>query len=302
MNRCFTAFAVVCALMLPISVSAHAGGTDSQGGHWDHGSGTYHFHHGYPAHSHVDQDGDGVLDCPYNFEDNTANASGNTGGGTGGAVSLSYTEGYNKGHAQGYKEGYTKGKEDGYSSGQRDLRLQLEREYNEKLESEKSEHGWSVVIAILIAGSPVLIGVHLFLCERKLEKERERHEEEKRKIKEDMRQSQNMAILKRISPGTEEYVKLPAGVQLDLKCIPVKGFVTEARPFGDYTVYVSANGSCYHRKESCCKGARPVHLFSLPGKIEACKTCTRNWPHESIVPEWYRQIKNGNTSDKKEKS
>lgn len=54
-----------------LGVSAHPGRTDSNGGHTDRDTGEYHYHHGYPAHDHYDMDGDGYLDCPYNFEDIT---------------------------------------------------------------------------------------------------------------------------------------------------------------------------------------------------------------------------------------
>lgn len=49
-----------------IESSAHSGGTDSRGGHRDHSTGDYHYHHGNPAHDHYDIDGDGIIDCPYN--------------------------------------------------------------------------------------------------------------------------------------------------------------------------------------------------------------------------------------------
>ena len=42
---------------------AHSGGTDSDGGHWDSSTSTYHYHHGYKAHAHTG----GV--CPYDFDD-----------------------------------------------------------------------------------------------------------------------------------------------------------------------------------------------------------------------------------------
>lgn len=42
---------------------AHSGGTDGSGGHYDHGTGEYHYHHGYPAHQHTN----GM--CPYDFDD-----------------------------------------------------------------------------------------------------------------------------------------------------------------------------------------------------------------------------------------
>lgn len=49
--------------VIPVSVFAHSGRTDSSGGHHDNknksGLGSYHYHHGYPAHLHPG----GV--CPY---------------------------------------------------------------------------------------------------------------------------------------------------------------------------------------------------------------------------------------------
>lgn len=66
-----------CMLLLSIVVSAHSGATDSNGGHYDHSTGEYHYHHGYPAHDHYDMDGDGVKDCPYNFDNQTNNNSSN---------------------------------------------------------------------------------------------------------------------------------------------------------------------------------------------------------------------------------
>lgn len=56
-------------------VSAHRGGTDGSGGHIDHSTGEYHYHHGYDAHQHYDMDGNGTIDCPYNFNDNTSHQS-----------------------------------------------------------------------------------------------------------------------------------------------------------------------------------------------------------------------------------
>ena len=59
-----TIVAVLClALVLCATAFAHPGGTDGSGGHRDNnnvsGLGSYHYHHGYPAHLHID----GV--CPY---------------------------------------------------------------------------------------------------------------------------------------------------------------------------------------------------------------------------------------------
>lgn len=67
---------IVICLCLSVVVYAHPGRTDSNGGHTDHDTGEYHYHHGYPEHQHPDMDGDGILDCPYNFVDITDSGSG----------------------------------------------------------------------------------------------------------------------------------------------------------------------------------------------------------------------------------
>lgn len=64
----------VCAFLV-ISVYAHSGRTDGNGGHTDNSTGEYHYHHGHPAHDHYDMDGDGDLDCPYDFKDKTDHSS-----------------------------------------------------------------------------------------------------------------------------------------------------------------------------------------------------------------------------------
>lgn len=61
--------ALVICLQIPAVVFAHPGRTDTDGGHTDHETGEYHYHHGYPAHQHYDMDGDGIVDCPYKFRD-----------------------------------------------------------------------------------------------------------------------------------------------------------------------------------------------------------------------------------------
>ena len=70
----------VLILLFTITIQAHPGRTDSNGGHYNHSTGGYHYHHGYSAHNHYDIDGDGKLDCPYEFNDKTnqGNSSNNT--------------------------------------------------------------------------------------------------------------------------------------------------------------------------------------------------------------------------------
>lgn len=69
----------ICPIFLSSNVilsDAHSGRTDSQGGHHDYknksGLGSYHFHHGYPAHLH-----DGGV-CPYGGTDISSSSSGSS--------------------------------------------------------------------------------------------------------------------------------------------------------------------------------------------------------------------------------
>lgn len=58
------ASAILILTLLP-TASAHPGGTDENGGHYDHSAGEYHYHHGYSAHQHYNGE------CPYDFDDAT---------------------------------------------------------------------------------------------------------------------------------------------------------------------------------------------------------------------------------------
>lgn len=71
MKRILPAF--LCVVMCTVLAFAHSGRTDGDGGHYDHSSGEYHYHHGYPAHQHED----GV--CPYGFDNQTRHNSGGGG-------------------------------------------------------------------------------------------------------------------------------------------------------------------------------------------------------------------------------
>lgn len=71
MRKRLLAFLLAFLLLLSPTVLAHSGKTDANGGHYDRSTGEYHYHHGYPAHQHYDMDGDGIIDCPYDFDGQT---------------------------------------------------------------------------------------------------------------------------------------------------------------------------------------------------------------------------------------
>lgn len=60
---CFLALLIIVIVFIP--TDAHSGGTDANGGHWDHSTGEYHYHHGKPAHQHTNGK------CHYGGKDTT---------------------------------------------------------------------------------------------------------------------------------------------------------------------------------------------------------------------------------------
>ena len=102
-------FLLLLASIFTFTASAHPSRTDANGGHWDSSTGTYHFHHGYPAHQHTD----GI--CPYEFDDQTDHSSGSI---TSSSITSSvssesnYTAAYGDGYDAGYAEGYRIGQAD----------------------------------------------------------------------------------------------------------------------------------------------------------------------------------------------
>ena len=62
--------ALFVSLVLIAPSAAHSGKTDAAGGHTNHSTGEYHYHHGQPAHQHPG----GV--CPYEQESTNTESEG----------------------------------------------------------------------------------------------------------------------------------------------------------------------------------------------------------------------------------
>lgn len=65
--RFLFALSTLLLILCTASSFSHPGRTDSKGGHYDNSDGSYHYHHGYPAHQHPG----GV--CPYESNYNNGN-------------------------------------------------------------------------------------------------------------------------------------------------------------------------------------------------------------------------------------
>lgn len=73
MKRAIKKFIVIISIILGITCNcfAHSGRTDSAGGHHVTSTGEYHYHHGEPAHQHIN----GI--CPYDNEEIEVKEKGN---------------------------------------------------------------------------------------------------------------------------------------------------------------------------------------------------------------------------------
>lgn len=139
-------------LIVPLTASAHSGSTDSSGGHRDSSTGTYHYHHGYPAHDHED----GI--CPYNFDDATEPSYSSKSSATTVPQQVihsydgsSYTRGYEDGHSVGFEKGY----EEGYAQGGIDIESTVQNEASAVL--TKINRRWIIGTGIYLLLSLLLV-------------------------------------------------------------------------------------------------------------------------------------------------
>lgn len=240
----FSAFTILVAIMLSVPASAHPGRTDANGGHTDHSTGEYHYHHGYPAHDHYDMDGDGDLDCPYNFDDKTGENSGGTGSGAS-SNNLHSTSG---------------------NSSSKDTSI-------------KNDTDGTGIHPIAIIGVSAVVLYALYALIRAYVEDR---------IKERELRNKNAAILRNL--GCED-IEVPKNVILLENGTPALGNISDSKPFGTYTVYITRKGTRFHASPNCSRGGNVCHIWNLPKGMLPCKNCASCLESISRVPEWYLMIK-----------
>lgn len=309
-----------------VVVSAHPGKTDSSGGHYDHSTGEYHYHHGYSAHSHYDVDGDGVMDCPYNFDDQTGINSGSPS--SRGTYSRNYS-------SYDYDPPET-------------ITVYKDREVIKEVQVTPTWTKWSLGLSVVwilyllasnrwkkddIANLERSVRClnqeaqekdqfHKAEMQRLFEIYKEKffqlgktHKEEIQKIVYDKDtaintlQYENTSLRKELHsvissiPVGEAYYPEPSNPELALHRIeipkdvyfidgniPVKGVVTSYDPFGDFTVFTLKNSAIYHSNKYCSGtfNMEPVHLFDVISRKRPCLRCGKD--HGAAPPEWYTEL------------
>lgn len=234
-------FLASCLLILSFCVMpvyAHSGGTDGQGGHYNRSTGEYHFHHGYSAHDHYDMNGDGIADCPYEFESNTASQPNTI------TSNISYKEWHKKGYDAGYAAGEKAGKED---------------TDNKILEAESKAKNKAYTISF-VAGVLIIF----FLNNRSSKRETALHNEIV-SLKEELQTVKRNSNYHSVSPSSPLPPVSPS--------FSTTRTVSSRRPFGENTVYISKSGTKYHCKYRCSNAVTPVNIEELPKGYTACRNC-----------------------------
>lgn len=306
-----------------ITVYAHPGGTNADGGHWDYDAGEYHYHHGYPAHDHYDSNGDGIVDCPYDFDDQTGINSGSpSSGGT-------------------YSRNYSSYDDDPPES----ITVYKDREIIKEVPVTPTWIKWVLWISLFLCLCFFISSrsrkYRISELEGEMDIQKNKFELEKKKLNEDFQrriheqeilhnkqlERQNSIIAHKndcidaleskvfslqeklglqsppiesayyLSENTEQSlsrIEIPNYVYFNDYGVPVKGDISEFKPFGDFTVFISERSTIYHSERFCSNafGMKPIHIYDVIDTKRPCLRCGKQFGNER--PEWYMQIKEFN--------
>lgn len=237
LSQCLLCFLTVCLVLSFFSpASAHPGGTDEYGGHYNRSTGEYHYHHGYPAHQHINGT------CPYDFDDRT---------------------GWNSGSSSG-----SSGDSSGDSSGSFPSVSAVPDSNVSASDSRISVHP-----LLLIFGALVSIQIlRIFFTHRKVRRQKEQEEKLRmERFRAEQDKLRNLYEGKKLS----ELVPPPvAGDHIGSDGLPC-GHGPEPWG-STYTVFVTSGKSrVFHRQKFCsCTMGRPVNIVQVPWH-RPCLKCYR---------------------------
>lgn len=317
---------LIMIAVLPIQVFAHPGQTDSNGGHYDHDSGEYHYHHGYEAHRHYDMDGDGDVDCPYNFHDQTGINSG--GDSDGSSTDRSYYSSDATTNSTSDSTAHTEIKEkmppwgiwtiialstlsiilyfvirsknsqisikdasiEEFKSALKDRNTEISRLTELEKRWRISAHEAEAEADRATKRAAGLVQIR--------DKEIAIIKEEAQSLREHNDKLLKMIPFQRTEPKKANYepIEIPDDIYFVRGTVPVKGKVNEAQPFGDFTVFVAHKGQKYHTDRFCSTSyfsvMKPAHVYDVIGTRSACHKCALWHPcgHQRTPPEWYIKV------------
>lgn len=317
--------ALICAAIvfaLPQTVQAHPGKTDSAGGHTDRSTGEYHYHHGYEAHQHYDMDGDGIDECPYDFDDQTGHDSGSSDNSSNNYVydppatrstipPIVMTTAYQEtGNAA--EEAKTVphwvywifvimsavvfGLICAVRSKNTEIEAMQNRHYGELSEIiKKHDRELSEQERRLLADAEYQKKCFESQIEEKdrlrsdAEEEKEKVERKLHYVYENINTGDTYFPEEPFIPAHIRKIAIPDDVYFTKDHIPVKGVLTKNAPFGTYTVYVASKSTIFHENPSCANtSVKPVHIFEAAKNCRPCIRC--GYGHTRSIPDWYTQL------------
>lgn len=261
---------LLAAMICCVAGFAHPGRTDANGGHWDRSTGTYHYHHGYPAHQHTN----GI--CPYDFDDQTGANSGSSSSGTSNSYnSSSYTR-PSKQDTGGFE--------------------------GEQTTTELTKEGSIVdtVLFLVLVGWPGFIWIWAIIDgwryrrrrardykaieERRAASLKQQEEEAERKRQEEAERLQierDGFLLAYEGKSLNDLIPPPKGCYMNVFALPCGPGDGE---WGEYTAYITPKGQAFHTRPVCGSAhGKPENItLARKGRVP-CARCCKNLP--TLV--WY---------------
>ena len=300
---------IVLLIAVTLPANAHPGGTDSAGGHTDRSTGEYHYHHGYSAHQHYDIDGDGKVDCPYDFKDNTDHKSGsNKSGNSNTTYSTSPTTSATEPPRPSTEPTTPKDTtEEGgikpvptwiyWCFGGLSLMILLMwvkiRSQKEEIEDMQSSHA---------DGIKRLREQHEQQLRTKEATETDiaNAKEELGKIKAEVTKAESgLRELMRKSELEKQKASRAIADRAMYRCAPIDVTFSadgkpvywkhnKEKPYGDYTIYIKRDSSVYHTDRTCASYfAKEAHIFDYIAQRRPCMKCADGVFDFKKVPDWY---------------
>lgn len=243
---CLSLALVLCTVF----VAAHSGGTDSKGGHYNHSTGEYHYHHGYPAHQHTG----GV--CPYDFDNETGQSNGSSGvnGNLNGKSSVSNITS---------NASFTFGQHSDISN--------------------DDDSVWLLFLIAVFVLSPVFSAIYDYRAKKK------RNAEIAEAIKATEFAALQRSCKEKLDRERAEFLRTYQGHRLS-DVVPPPNVDDHIGPDGlpcgdgagrwgtDYTVYVTYRGKVYHRHPVCGTACgTPTNITQAYG-LRPCSRCCKSTP------------------------
>lgn len=306
---------LLLVIFTSFTVFAHPGRTDEDGGHHDYdnesGLGSYHYHHGYPAHLHEN----GI--CPYNYDDQTGI---NDNEDSSNSTTKKYYAGTksNKWAPDSEQTVYLeddifhlKGCPGIQGNGTLRSLSFLTKEvqpcnYCQPLKYNSIEDvpgyedpteesiglieiiGIGALLLWVIWIGYILLSCFSFLKDKIQNKLKSKNTEQMLKLKEAERiqaEYEYYFSCYAFYPP-ESFVDIPKGVFLKHGLPATSG----RGKYGLYTVYVTPKGKCYHQRELCLKSPnlKQTHFIFINGYLRPCSRCVKK-----VLPDlnWYYEYK-----------